>query len=145
MAFTPYAGTTGRIRSKVGSAAVANVNGGTAWKFNQQLETVPITNFESTADSNNIVWKQILAGMASGKVTCSVIFDGQSNTGTVNLFPIGTSVLLDLQFTKTSPIGYPAVPAIVSGFSPGVDFEGKGTAEVECELNGVPPAFGTIT
>ena len=134
MAFTPYAGHSGRVRHAVGNTAIAGI---TSWKLDKKVEVVPTTNFESTADSNSIVWETYLAGLGSASGSCEGIFDGDT-TNSEEIFVMGTTVTLDLLFHKTGPVGYIDLSAIITGFTPNHDLRGVGKFGVTFTITGAP-------
>lgn len=112
MAFTPYKGSAGRV--VVGST---NFVGISQWNIDKQADVVDVTNFESSADANGLVWKEFVQGLGGATGRCQGRWNGDT-TNSEELVPIGTQVTVDLLFNKTSPLGYIDLVVIVTGISP---------------------------
>lgn len=111
--FTPYAGTAGAIRlANVGVAGI------TSWEFPQRASTVNVTNFLSPTNANGVMVRQLIGGgIIEPSVTVEGIFDGDT-TNSAAKFPLGTTVAVDLLFSKSSLLGYHDMNAIVVEFNP---------------------------
>jgi hypothetical protein len=136
VAFTPAAGSSGRIRNGVGNTIIGGL---TAWDATKALEVLKVTNFESPQDSNLVIWEEkISSNIADGKITVSGWIDLGTPTGE-SFFNIGTSALFDFLFTKTGTLGYHNVLCIVSNYKPGVKLREAQSFTAELEVNGIMP------
>lgn len=136
MAYTPYPGPQGGIR--VGGTAVAGIN---KWSFDKVVQLTQSTNFETTADSNGVVWETQLLGLGSSTGSCEGLFDGDT-TNSEERFPIGTQIVLDLYYKKSATaVGATSVPAVVTGLSFGQDLRGNGTFRMQFTTSGTPPVM----
>lgn len=156
MAFTPFAGTGGRIRLGgsntragvttaypfAGQSNVA-IAGITSWRFPQQAEKAEVTNFESPMDGLGRVWKEFLAGVCTATVQIEGVFDADTTAGSAAAFNVGQFIVCDLLFFKNPPVGYFELLVYVDTFEPGQTFaaDGKGTFRMTGTLQG-PPAPG---
>jgi hypothetical protein len=132
MAFTPYRGSGGRV--VVGSTNFAGIN---RWNLDKQVDVVDVTNFESAADANSIIWKQFVTGLGGATGSLEGRWDGDT-TNSEELTPIGTQVTLDLLFFKTGPIGYLDLPAIVTGISPSQTLTDAANFRMTFTVTGAP-------
>lgn len=134
MAYTPYPGPAGGVR--VGATAVAGID---KWSFDKTVQVVQSTQFETSADSNGVVWETQLQGLGSATGSCEGTFDGDT-TNSEERFAIGTIVTLDLYYRKAATaVGFTGISAVVTGLSFGQDLRGKGTFRMQFTVTGTPP------
>lgn len=145
MPFTPFSGTAGRVR--VGSnTTVAGIK---SWKLSKQVQVIPIPNFESTADSDGVIWPGHLRGLGSATGSLEGYYDTDATTKTEGGTPglsVGLAVTLDLLFDKTGPFGYSNVLVTITGFETGANVENQASAfTATFTVNGDPTkAIGSV-
>lgn len=136
MAFTPAAGTSGRVRTAGGANIVAGV---IEWRITKQLTPIPVNHFELTADSDGVVWSTFLKGLASATATLRGHYDTDGTTmteGGTNAIRVGQTLVLDLLFTRT-PFGYTSLNCFVTQFEAGTTIENQtGTFTATVQLTG---------
>ena len=145
MAFTPMAGTAGRVKS--GTNTVAGI---TSWKRQSTAAAIPIPHFESSADvTTSTVQPNKLKGLGDNKVMIEGIYNTDATDGTEVGTPAltnGASVTLDLVVDKTGLKGYDGVSGFISEFSVTCQINNQATAfTATVEVNGVFPAYGAIS
>lgn len=137
MANTYLAGSNGRVRYGAGNTIMA---GPYSWKVEKKTGEVDNTNFESTADSNSVIHADFITdNIADSMLTIESVID-HGSVKTETIFPIGTTVLLDLLYDKTSGEGYNNVSAFVKGYTPGISIRDKQSTNIICRVIGVMPA-----
>lgn len=144
MAFSPKTGTDGRVKS--GSNTVAGI---TSWNVTESAGQVNLTNFESTANSDSIVYATKVVGVAEWTVEVEGIYNTDATDGTEQGTPAlrnGKTVTLDLVADKTNSKGYDGVGGFVTNFRRGVQINNTAfTFSMTVTGTGPFPAFGTIS
>ena len=144
MASQYYSGVDGRVRT--GSNVV--VAGVTKWGLRLAAPVVDATNFESTADSNTNVWRELVtasggSGPKVGIIAASVDIEGRFNSdatsGSLANLNIGAAVTLDLVLSKAQPYGFSNLSGVVTEFSITSDIKSTEAAAftAKVELTGV--------
>ncbi len=144
MAFSPKTGTDGRVRS--GGAIVAGI---TSWDVTETAGEVNLTNFESTANADGIVYATKAVGIGTWQVDLEGIFNTDATDETEGGTPglrNGLTVVLDLIADKTNSKGYDDATGFVSNFKRGVKIENTAfTFTMSVTGTGPFPAFGTVS
>lgn len=144
MAHTYVAGTAGRVR--IGSNVI--IDGITAWTIDKVCAVMPIPHFETTADSDGVMWPAILTGLAGATGTIEGYYDCDATNKTeagVGL-SVGLGVTLDLILYKTTPFGYSGITVTITGFSTGANVENQPVKfRATFTVNGDPAKGGTVS
>ncbi len=143
MANTPLAGSGGRIRyaSNVTLAFV------TDWKIMKALDALPYLNFESTQDSNGVIWvPKISSNVADGKGSLAGWYDAGTLL-TESVLVMGSTVSIDFLLNKTTSLGYHNVSCIIGHFETGNKIKDKEVVPFTCEfeVDGVVPPIPTTS
>lgn len=135
-------GSTGRVRT--GSNVI--IAGITKWGFQREVGEIEVSNFESVADANGVLEGEFISDNISNTLITIEGFINFTSATTINPFPIGTAVVLDLFYNKTGMIGYLDVACFVKSIGPTVDLKQgqKFTATLRAS-NAVPAVVTTGT
>lgn len=137
MAVVYDAGSAARVRYSVSNLVMA---GPYEWTVEKNTGEIDNTNFESTADSGGVIHAQFMSdNIADSMLTIKSVID-HGTVKTESIFPIGTTVLLDLLYDKTSTEGYTDISAFVKGYSPGVKIRDKQSVDIKLRVIGVMPS-----
>jgi hypothetical protein len=114
------------------------MSGPMEWRINKEVAMVPINHFELSADANGIVWQNFEPGLAGATATVRghINVDATDSTeGGTPAFKLGTTVTLDLLFTR-GPWGYIDLSAKLQAFEAGTNIENQtGTFTATFRLN----------
>ena len=151
MANKYHSGVDGRVRVGAGETIVAGL---TKWALNITAPVVEATNFESTADSNQNVWRELVSasnsagpkvGVVVANVTMSGRFNSDATQGSLATLNIGSIVSLDLLLSKSEPFGFSDLVAVITEIGITSDMKSTEAAEftAKAELSGVLPGGST--
>ena len=152
MASQYYSGVDGRVRVGAGEVVVAGV---TKWSLRLAAPVIDATNFESTADASNNVWRELVTASGGGTgpkvgiIAASVDIEGRFNSdgtsGSLANLNVGSAVSLDLVVSKNQPYGFSDLSGVVTEFSITSDIKStEATAfTAKVELTGVLPGGST--
>lgn len=135
MAYTPLAGSAGRIKVHGGSV-IASITG---WREKQTSEMLKVTSFESGVDANSVIAEQYVGSNIAGTV---IDIEGYFDSGTptsVASFPIGTALIIDFLYQKTGALGRYGVVCLVNDYADGPKLREAQTFTAQVTVNGVMP------
>lgn len=151
-----YSGVDGRVRAGTGGGGTA-VAGVSKWALQLNAPPIVATNFESTTDSNNNTWRELVlpsgggTGPKVGIITPSCAIEGRFNSdataGTLALLNIGAQITLDLMLSKTQPFGFFNLSGVVTEFALTSDINSTEASgfTMKVELTGVLPGGTTVS
>lgn len=165
MATEFIAGTSGRVKStKVARSTTSDMPPGfngtpfvpaarvtlaevTSWNLSDNADSDPIYTFESSTNSEGVVYPINLAGGTSSgvKVELSGTYNAAVGTATHGTFANGSFVVVDLEYHKGNAFGYGAVPCKVTAYKSGGK-SGPAAFDFSCTLAviGALPVPGVI-
>ncbi len=134
MAFTPQAGSAGRIRLGSSSNGVAGI---TEWKITSAGEVYKVTNFETTADTvtGTLGEDKIGSNIVDYKATLTGWYDTDT-TNTDLTFPILTTIVVDFLYTKSGTLGFHNKNCIIANFARGPKLREAQSFTLELEISG---------
>ncbi len=133
MAYTPLAGSAGRLR--LGSAT-SGVSGVTSWELAQKSEIFPGTHFESGAEATGVIAEDRVASNIAGyTIRFTAWFDADTVT-TFSNFPIGTGVVMDLLYNKATTFGFHNKTVYVSNVTAGPKLREQQAYNFDGEMTG---------
>jgi hypothetical protein len=155
VAFTPLAGSAGRLKAAVAAADLdavlptltglntAALAGVRRWRISPEMEGAGgITHFEIAANDAGVLFQeQLQGGTGRFSIEVELIFDAQVSGGS-DVFIVGQFFVLDLIFSRYTTLGRYGTVGKVMNFEqgPSVEDGSKGQImSVRLDGHGVPP------
>ncbi len=140
-----FAGSRGRVRTGA-NVAIAGI---TKWSIRREVGEIEVSNFESGVDANNVIDGEFISDNISNSLIDIEGFIDWTSSTTAQPFSVGTTVAVDLIFSKGSGAtntGYLDVSCFVKSISPAVELKQaqKFTAQLRA-FNTIPAIVTTGT
>lgn len=154
MAFTPFAGSAGRLKSVavtpslsvptptltgLSTTVTAGIDG---WELSQTTEDGgPLYHYEGDATTAGVIAPvRLQGGLGNSVVTARGFYDGDT-TSTDERFVNGAFVVMDLIFSRASTYGRYGVPGKIMSYKETEDIKANAIRfEVTVEIHGTPAA-----